>query len=122
MTPNEKADLVALLGRHESWCQDAEARDGDGNPVRFDDSEAVAWDVTGAMCHLFGWKRACVLFEQLDRHIQKRPHPVVCDEPVSLRAMAALQDYNDRQDTTSSSVIQAIESMPVWRRAEAGGE
>jgi hypothetical protein len=116
MLPEEKERLLSLLTDEQRWCQEAEARDASGVAVRYDDDGAVAWDITGAMCRLFGWRRACELFTQLDRHIRgRRPPPRWPLLDAHIRAMAALQDFNDRVDTTFEGVRSQIESMPVGR-------
>jgi len=116
MMPDEKEQLLALLEHEGSWCQDAEAHDADGDLVRYDDQAAVAWDITGALCRLFGWQRACVLFGQLDRHIHgKRITSGWPKRNTDMDAMAALQEFNDRADTTFALLRGQIESMPVWQ-------
>jgi hypothetical protein len=115
MMPDEKERLLALLEDQAKWCRDAEARDADGHAVRFEDETAVAWDITGALCWLFGWKRACVLFGQLDRHINGRRVAVGWPAgDAEMRAMGALQDFNDRLDMTFDMMREQIETMPVW--------
>ncbi len=124
MMPEEKEQLLALLDHERRWCRDAEAHDANSDAVHYDDDAAVAWDVTGALCRLFGWRRACVLFEQLDRHINGRR--VAIGWPAgdaAMHAMGALQDFNDQVDMTFDIVRERIETMPVWhgnaRRIEA---
>lgn len=68
MMPDERTQLLALLEHVGKWWRNAEALDASGNGVVYDDA-AVAWDITGALCRLFGWQRARVLFEQMERHI-----------------------------------------------------
>ena len=115
MMPDEKTQLVTLLVHHGKWCRDAEACDANGHAVRFDDDTAVAWDITGALCRLFGWKRACVLFGQLDRHINgKRVAMRRPARDAEMHAMSALQDFNDRADVTFDVVRERIETIPVW--------
>ena len=95
MMPDEKAQLLALLEDERRWCRDAEARDADGNSVSFHDATAVAWDITGALCRLFGWRRACELFRQLDRHIHgkrgARTKASVPDQAGSPRAVQTIE-------------------------------
>jgi hypothetical protein len=115
MMPEEKNRLLALLEHSRVWCQEAEARDAHGDPVRFDDDAAVAWDITGALCRLFGWRRARVLFEQVERHLGgKQPHAFWPLRDSGIEAMKALQDYNDRSSTTFELLRERLESMPVW--------
>lgn len=115
MMPDEKAQLLTFLEHESRWCRDAEAHDAKGDAVRYDDAAAVAWDVTGALCRLFGWRRACVLFGQLDRHIHGKRVTIGWPARDSeMDAMAALQDFNDRVGTTFEMMRERIESMPVW--------
>jgi len=118
--PNEKDMLLALLESEERWCQEAEARDKDGSPVRYDDATAVAWDITGALCHLFGWKRACALFRQLDRHIHGRNPEPIFPGTSELRSMAALQDYNDRKDLTHATLMASLRAVAANSRGRGG--
>ncbi len=113
MMADEKDKLLALLDSEIRWCQDAEASDSQGCPVKFNDPAAVAWDITGALCRLFGWQRARVLFGQLEQHIsgRKRLHRFNRD-PV-IESMVALQDYNDRADTTFETILTQLGTMPV---------
>ena len=69
MLPEEKSKLLELFATPETWCQHAEAIDATGEGVSYDDDHAVAWDLSGALCKLFGWKRAHVLFEHMSRHM-----------------------------------------------------
>jgi hypothetical protein len=115
MMPDEKTRLLALLEHPGKWCCDAEAQDANGDPVRFDDETAVAWDITGALCRLFGWERAQVLFSQVERHIVGERRVAgwpSCDKGID--AMKALQDFNDHVDTTFDMLRERIEAMPVW--------
>jgi hypothetical protein len=115
MMPEEKSELLKLFDGEQRWCQDAEAHDAGGDAVRYDDAAAVAWDITGALCRLFGWRRACVLFGQLHRHIHgKRIASSWPTRDAEIDAMAALQDFNDRVDTTFETLREHIETMPVW--------
>jgi hypothetical protein len=119
MTPLEQQQLLALFDRTERWCRHAEARDRLGQPVTYDDEAAVAWDLTGALCHLFGWERAAQLF----CHLQSRldgTGPTGCPQQRStgpahdpqLRAMAALQEFNDNARTNFEAVVALIRSAP----------
>lgn len=113
--PDEKEQLLALLEHEGTWCCDAEAHDANGDAVTYDDAAAVAWDITGALCRLFGWQRARVLFGQLDRHIHgKRMASGWPARDTELDAMVALQDFNDRADTTFEMLRERLETMPVW--------
>jgi hypothetical protein len=115
MTAQEKQRLLALLDREQRWCQNAEAQNDAGDPVTFDDASATAWDLTGAMCLLFGWKRACELFAQLAQHISGgQPDSRGTSQP-EIDSLAALQDYNDDEQTTYENVVTQLRSMPVSR-------
>jgi hypothetical protein len=116
MMPEEKEQLLAFLDHERRWCRDAEAHDANSDAVRYDDDAAVAWDVTGALCRLFGWQRACVLFGQLDRHINgKRVAIGWPARDAEMDAMCALQDFNDRVDMTFDMMRERIETVPVWQ-------
>jgi hypothetical protein len=115
MMPEEKEQLLALLEHERRWCRSAEAHDANSDAVQYDDDAAVAWGLTGALCRLFGWQRACVLFGQLDRHHSgKRVAIGWPARDVEMDAMCALQDFNDRVDMTFDMMRQRIETMPVW--------
>lgn len=120
MMEEEKERLLTLLCDEHAWCQDVEARDKDGNPARYDEDAAVAWDLTGAVCYLFGWRRACVLFEQLGRHILGKKRPTFIQRNPPLNAMAALQAFNDREEMTHAEIMEKLRSSPVWRGPEHG--
>ncbi len=118
MMPDEKSRLLTLFEHADTWCRDAEAQDAHGNSVVFDDDAAVAWDITGALCRLFGWQRACVLFGQLERHVVGRRRPP--GWPLRdgfIDSMIALQEFNDRPDVTFDLLRERIEAMPVWSGA-----
>jgi hypothetical protein len=115
MSPDEKEKLLELLHDERRWCKDAEARDQHGNAVRYDDVAAVAWDLTGATCLLFGWPRACELFRQLDRHITGRKRKHYLRQNLDIASMAALQDFNDLGGTTYDAIATRLNSMPVRR-------
>jgi len=114
MLPNEKERLLTLFADQQRWCQDAEARDKTGEAVHYDDTSAVAWDITGAMCLLFGWQRALELFPQLDRHVHqiKRSRWWITDPGIA--SMAALQDSNDEACMTFEMMTEWLKSMPAW--------
>lgn len=114
MMPDEKNKLLALFDSDERWCQDAEARDASGAAVQYDDPAAVAWDMTGALCYLFGWRRTGVLLGQIERHIRGRKRRYRYDQDPVIESMLALQDYNDRPDTTFETMITQLATMPVW--------
>jgi hypothetical protein len=115
MMPEEKKLLLELLIHRGKWSRDVEARDADGEPVNFDDESAVSWDITGALCHLFGWKRACVLFGQLERHFVGKHKALRWPAPdPSIDAMRVLQDFNDDAKTTFEFLRRRLEEIPVW--------
>ena len=113
MMQEEKDKLLALLDSESKWCQEVDARDDQGAPVHYNDEAAVAWDIVGGMCHLFGWSRACTLFVQLSRHIVGQQHFRMFQDR-EMVAMGALQDFNDDSDTTYDVVIEKLRDMPVW--------
>jgi hypothetical protein len=115
MLPHEKERLLELLHDKRRWCKNAEARDQHGNAVHYDDATAVAWDLTGATCLLFGWRRACELFRQLDRHITGRRRKFHVRQSLDMASMAALQDFNDLGGTTYDAIAARLNSMPVRR-------
>jgi len=117
MLRDEKEKLLAFFESDRRWCQDAEARDANGRPVKFHDPMATAWDITGAMCHLFGWTRACTLFGQLERHIHKRRRLLRgLSRGAAIESMVTLQAYNDRPEIVFEVVVTLFETMPVWTR------
>lgn len=115
MMQAEKERLLALFDHEQRWCQNAEACDSEGSPVRFDDAAAVAWDITGALCCLFGWDRARVLFGQLERHINGKKRLHWYNQSPEIESMLALQDYNDRADTSFDRMFGQLGTMPVWQ-------
>ena len=114
MLPDEKDKLLALFESGRRWCQDAEARDTYGNPVKFHDPLATAWDITGAMCCLFGWKRACTLFGQVERHIHKKTRLPGLKRDAAIESMVSLQAYNDCPETAFEMICGLQKTMPVW--------
>ena len=42
MLPDEKEKLLALFDHESRWCQEAEARDAQGDAVHFDSEAAVS--------------------------------------------------------------------------------
>jgi hypothetical protein len=81
--------------------------------VKFHDPLATAWDITGAMCCLFGWRRACTLFGQLERHIfgRRRVHRLRRNTPIE--SMVTLQVYNDHRETAFEVILALLETMPI---------
>lgn len=114
MLPNEKDKLLGLLDREQRWCREAEARDVNGSPVKFHDPSATSWDITGAICHLFGWKRACALFVQFERHVQPGRRLTGYHRDAVIEAMVVLQTYNDQPETGFEGIRTLVETMPVW--------
>ena len=115
MMQYEKDKLLALFEDENRWCQCFEARDRRGNPVRYNDKAATAWDVVGGMCFLFGWERACKLFLQVSRDVTGlKRGPGLRDR--EMVAMASLQDFNDQRDTTYDLVMARLREMRVYDR------
>lgn len=118
MMPDEKCQLLALFKDKANWTRDVEARDRSGTPVHYDDPSAVAWDLAGGLCHLFGWQRASMLFGQVQRHIadvQRRSFGWPAPQ-TNIEAMRSLQEFNDRTTTDFSILYEQLESMPSWVR------
>lgn len=120
MLNDEKERLILLLDDERRWCQDAEARDRDGNPVRYDDETATAWDLVGAMCHLFGWPRARQLFQQVCRHLAAGVGGRVSRDP-EIAAMTCLQDFNDERSTTRDMIVGRLRGLRVGRSHQTAG-
>lgn len=114
MLPDEKEKLIAFLADQRQWCRDAEARDAGGQPVHYNDPSATAWDITGAMCLLFGWPRALELFPQVDRHVRRSKAGRCSMTDPGIASMASLQDANDDTATSFETVRKWLVSMPVW--------
>ncbi|MCB9853422.1 MAG: hypothetical protein H6819_10035 [Phycisphaerales bacterium] len=114
MTQDERQALLDLLDEESRWCRDFEARNVNGQSTCFDSDDAVAWDLTGAICRLFGWERACALFGQFDRHINGKHTPVLLSRDNGIGAMVSLQTFNDNPETTYADVRNCIDSMPIW--------
>lgn len=116
MLEDEQAKLLSLFSEEQRWCQNAEACDRNGSPVRYGDADAVSWDITGAVCRLFGWGRGSVLFDQMYRHVTGAPIKTRYNQDPHIASMTALQSYNDREDMTFDELIEKLRTMPV--RAE----
>lgn len=114
MLPEEKEQLLTLFDDLKRWCQDAEARDATGQAVHYDDPSAVAWDITGGMCLLFGWDRSLELFPQLDRHVHQIKRTSRWRTDPGIVSMSALQDTNDETRTTFATMMGWLRSMPTW--------
>lgn len=114
MMQTEKERLLELFADQQQWCKEAEARDAAGRAVHFDDPSAEAWDITGGMCHLFGWNRALELFPQVDRHIHQTRRSRWWITDPGIASMAALQDSNDEAHTSFETIRDWLLSMPVW--------
>lgn len=116
MTTDEKSLLIRLFEDGRNWCRGAEAIDTTGAAVCYDDERAVAWDLTGALCRLFGWPRACALFGQLDRYIRGKRRAVFWQPRTEMDGLAFLQEFNDRPDTTFALIRQRLESVPIYEK------
>lgn len=119
MTQNEKDRLLSMFLPAVRWCKEMEACDGSGQSVHFDDPAAVAWDLTGGLCFLFGWERAGILFPQLERHILDDRRSARAGN-ASIASMVALQEFNDRPETTHQRLLECIRTMPVWAHGPLG--
>ncbi|MHC5112087.1 MAG: hypothetical protein ACYTHJ_19670 [Planctomycetota bacterium] len=120
MFPVEKVKLVGLFATDANWCQGAEARDANGDAVKFDDPMAIAWDITGALCLLFGWTRARTLFGQFERHVNKTRRVPGFNRDAAVESMVLLQAYYDRPDATFERFRGDLETMPVWEGGDRG--
>jgi len=116
MTSEEKHVLLALLSDPHHWCQSAEARRADGEAVNYSDPEASAWDLTGAACHRFGWRRACELFIQIERRLHPRARAGLAGADAAITAMIALQSWNDDPQTSHPELLAALAHVPVSNR------
>jgi hypothetical protein len=119
MMQNEKARLLALFADKGKWCQRVEARDAQGNPVRYDDQRAAAWDVVGGMCLLFGWPRARKLFPQVGRTVAGSKRPLIGCRDREMSAMTALLDFNDEQKTTHAVILARLQEVQVYFKEPA---
>ena len=118
MTQNEKDKLLTLFERQSQWCQHVEAQDERGRPVHYRDKKAVAWDVVGGMCFLFGWERACALFKEVEGHVSGRQRCRAA-RASEMAAMASLKDFNDKRDTTHNLIMAGLRKVPVHRRGRS---
>jgi len=115
MMQDEKDKLIALFDDKRRWCRGVDATDHDGQPVHYDDQQAVSWDIVGGLCHLFGWKRACKLFEPVSRYVTGRRYLSWRSPNLAITAMTALLNFNDDDGTTHELVMTRLRDMPVWR-------
>lgn len=120
MTSQERDRLLSLLLDGRRWCQSAEARRADGQAVNYSDPDATAWDLSGAVCHLFGWRRARELFVQIDRqvHVEDGAGPVAGDAAIA--AMVGLQRWNDDPGTSHPDLLDLLERLPVISQLSHG--
>jgi hypothetical protein len=118
MTRNEKDNLLTLFEKESRWCQHVEARDERGRPVHYRDKKAVAWDVVGGMCFLFGWERACALFKEVERHVSGLQRYPTYGDP-EMAAMASLHDFNDKRNTTHNLIMAKLRGVPVHHRGRS---
>ena len=114
MRTDELNELMELLANPKHWCQGAEARTASGAPVKYSDPEAIAWDITGALCVLFGWERACILFCQIDKHLLKDRSLRWRVHDVHVESMLALQEINDSHSTSHDWLIERLKTMRVF--------
>ncbi|MCO6435638.1 MAG: hypothetical protein J5J06_00950 [Phycisphaerae bacterium] len=117
MMAEEREQLVRFFDEGRCWCQHAEARNASGDPVQYDDPDATAWDLTGALCRLFGWQRATVLFGQIERHLEPGKHRMHYLRDEIVDPMCVLQQFNDRDETAFADIIEQVQSIPLWRGA-----
>jgi hypothetical protein len=121
MTSQEKDRLLTLLLDARHWCQTVEARAADGQAVTYSDPQAAAWDLTGAVCRLFGWRRACELFIQMDRRLHPRSGAEPAASDPAMVAMISLQSWNDDPHRSHPELVAFLEQLPVSHRAAGCG-
>lgn len=112
MTEHEKQELLNMFAVPGNWCQESEARNWRGESVPYDDPGAVAWDLTGGVCRLFGWDRAIELFPLMEPHMTGRKHEPRQTNP-GIASMAALQDFNDSSDTSYDILLLRLQNLPA---------
>lgn len=112
MTQREKQELLELFSIPANWCQEMEARNWEGHSVRYDDPSAVAWDLTGGVCHLFGWERATELFPLMDRYVTGKKPDQRATNP-GIASMISLQEFNDSSETSFEILLLRLQSIPV---------
>lgn len=115
MMTDEKRQLLEFFKDEASWTRDVEARDRSGTPVHYDDPTAVAWDLVGGLCRLFGWRRACTLFGQVQRHVadgERRSFGWPAAQ-TDIEAMRSLQEFNDSATTDFNHLYEQLQSMPL---------
>jgi hypothetical protein len=113
---DERDQLLALFSNPDHWCQHAEARTTSGAAVRYNDPEAAAWDLTGALYRLFGWQRACILFVQIDKHLLHHRSLKWRVQDVHIESMLALQELNDHSTTDYQWLMHRLGNMPAIER------
>ncbi len=118
MHADEMSELLTLFSDSGRWCRNAEAKNARGMPVRYNDPDAIAWDLTGALCLLFGWQRACALFRQIDKHLLRDRSLRWRVQDPCIESMLALQDCNDRASTTFEWLINRLRHMHVLERED----
>jgi hypothetical protein len=119
MIQEEKDKLISLFDDEARWCRGVDAADARGQAVHYDDKNAVSWDIVGGLCHLFGWKRACRLFEPISRHLTGERHLAAPLENQEIAAMSALLDFNDDDGTTYETMMTRLRELPVWHGTRA---
>lgn len=113
MTRTEKESLLSTFSLPARWCKDMEACDDQGEAVAYNHPTAVAWDLTGGLCRLFGWDRALELFPQLARSMLGM-RSVARRSGFEVACMVALQEFNDHPETTHGLLLARLHSLPVW--------
>lgn len=122
MNTEELDRLRDLFSNSNRWCKNAEARSARGVAVRYGDPDAVAWDLTGGLCLLFGWRRACDLFRQIDRHLNRHRSLRWRVQDPHIESMLALQEFNDGDHMNHQTLMERLASMPVSDRPAAFSE
>lgn len=114
MLQEEKDRLIALFKEERNWCREADATDAEGQSVRYDNEQAVSWDLVGGLCHLFGWKRASQLFGPISRHLTGKKQVMAPVKNQEMTAMTVLLNFNDDTDTTYERLMERLHALPVW--------
>ena len=115
MRQDEKDKLLTLFEKKHQWCKHVEACNERGQPVHYHDKTAVAWDLVGGICFLFGWERACTLFREIEPRVSGLHRCRGARDP-EMAAMVSLKDFNDKRDTTYNLIMAKLRDVPVQKR------
>ncbi|MEK6798166.1 MAG: hypothetical protein AABZ12_04310 [Planctomycetota bacterium] len=122
MMPDEEDQLLTIFEPPQTWRRNAEAHDGRGEAVRYEDSLCLPGDAKAASCLLFDRPSTCAQLEPFDRHIYgKGAESGWSLNDSEMDAKAALQKFNGCAGASLEWLPKRIESLPV-RRGNAGHE